>query len=230
MDKKLLNLMIIAKESEALAELHAGLVGSGFACLITPYEEEIIERVSERSPDMVLVEVNGYLSAPEMRQFVNRMKKENSLPVLALIANGMLDSINSELSVDDFLTSPYDAKELVLRIKRLIRRVEIETADSSEMLRCGGLAIDLARCEVTVDGRKVELTFREYELLKFLAGNPGRVYTREALLDKVWGFDYYGGDRTVDVHIRRLRSKIESPKHDFIETVRNIGYRFKKDP
>ena len=73
----------------------------------------------------------------------------------------------------------------------------------------------------------IELTFKEYELLKFLASHQGRVYTREALLNKVWGYDYYGGDRTVDVHIRRLRSKIEDAKHTFIETVRNIGYRFK---
>jgi two-component system alkaline phosphatase synthesis response regulator PhoP len=81
---------------------------------------------------------------------------------------------------------------------------------------------------VTVEWRIVELTFKEYELLKLLASNKGRVYTREILLDKIWGYDYYGGDRTVDVHIRRLRSKIEDSNHNFIETVRNIGYRFKK--
>ena len=79
----------------------------------------------------------------------------------------------------------------------------------------------------SVEGVVVELTFKEYELLKLLAGHPGRVYTREVLLDKIWGYDYYGGDRTVDVHIRRLRSKIEDSNHIFIETVRNIGYRFK---
>ena len=95
------------------------------------------------------------------------------------------------------------------------------------MIKCGGLIIDLARCEVTVSGVTVELTFKEYELLKFLASNKGRVFTREALLNKVWGYDYYGGDRTVDVHIRRLRSKIEVSDYSFIETVRNIGYRFK---
>ena len=89
--------------------------------------------------------------------------------------------------------------------------------------------IDLAKREVTVDGKLVELTFKEYELLKFLASNRGRVYTREALLNRVWGYDYYGGDRTIDVHVRRLRSKIEDSKHSFIETVRNISYRFKKD-
>ena len=97
------------------------------------------------------------------------------------------------------------------------------------MIRAGDLVIDLANCEVRVEGKIVELTFKEYELLKFLAKDRGRVFTREALLNKVWGYDYFGGDRTVDVHVRRLRSKIELSGQTFIETVRNIGYRFKKD-
>ena len=80
-----------------------------------------------------------------------------------------------------------------------------------------------------MENRVIELTFKEYELLLYLAGNKGRVFTRESLLNKVWGYDLFGGDRTVDVHIRRLRSKIEDPEHTFIETVRNIGYRFKKN-
>jgi two-component system alkaline phosphatase synthesis response regulator PhoP len=96
-------------------------------------------------------------------------------------------------------------------------------------VRCGDLVIDLDNCEVTVAGRLITLTFKEYELLRFMAAIPGRVFTRDALLDEVWGHDYFGGDRTVDVHIRRLRSKIEDSTHTFIDTVRNIGYRFSKD-
>ena len=128
---------------------------------------------------------------------------------------------------DDFLVGPYEVKELLIRINRVIRKTVKN--ESSEQIKCDGLTIDLATCEVTVDGRLVELTFKEYELLKLLAGNKGRVYTREALLDKIWGYDYFGGDRTVDVHVRRLRSKIEDASHTYIETVRNIGYRFIKD-
>jgi two-component system alkaline phosphatase synthesis response regulator PhoP len=85
--------------------------------------------------------------------------------------------------------------------------------------------IDPAKCEVSINGRLVVLTFKEYELLKVLISNRGKVFTRETLLNQVWGYDYYGGDRTVDVHIRRLRSKIEDATHTFIETVRNIGYK-----
>jgi len=98
--------------------------------------------------------------------------------------------------------------------------------DSEDMIKAGDLIIDVSRYEVTLSGSKLELTFKEYELLKFLASNKGRVYSRDQLLDKIWGYDYYGGTRTVDVHIRRLRSKIEDRRHAFIETVRNIGYKF----
>ena len=96
-------------------------------------------------------------------------------------------------------------------------------------MRCGALTIDLSNYRVTVDDDPLVLTFKEYELLRFLAANKDKVFTREALLNRVWGYDFYGGARTVDVHIRRLRSKIEDRTHTFIETVRNVGYRFHID-
>ena len=98
-------------------------------------------------------------------------------------------------------------------------------ADGPEVLRCGGLEIDIERYKVTVQGDVVDLTYKEYELLRFLASNPGKPFTREALLNQVWGYDYYGGSRTVDVHVRRIRAKIERYE-SFVETVRNVGYRF----
>jgi two-component system alkaline phosphatase synthesis response regulator PhoP len=105
---------------------------------------------------------------------------------------------------------------------------EAYTVKRKDLILIGNLVIDLACREVTLEGKTLSLTFTEYELLVFLAANSGRVFTREALLNKIWGYDYYGGDRTVDVHIRRLRAKIEWGKHSFIETVRGTGYRFKK--
>ena len=101
--------------------------------------------------------------------------------------------------------------------------------EPAELVTHGELVIDTARCEVTMAGRPVVLTFREYELINFLADNAGRVFSRDALLDRVWGSDYLGGDRTVDVHIRRLRSKLEGSGQTFIETVRNLGYRFHRN-
>ena len=94
------------------------------------------------------------------------------------------------------------------------------------MIQRGKLSIDVSKYEVRIGEKKIDLTFTEFELLKFLCGNPGTVFTREVLLNKVWGYEYYGGTRTVDVHIRRLRSKIEGKSSTFIETVRNIGYKF----
>ncbi len=161
-----------------------------------------------------------------MRELCQRLKFKRRLPIIALASEETLDSLDVEL-IDDFVITPYDVRELALRVKRLLKRAK--SIDPSEVIKCGDLVIDLARCETSVGRRSVVLTFREYELLKFLAKSRGQVFTRQALLNKVWGYDYYGGDRTVDVHIRRLRSKIEDSGHSFIETVRNIGYRFCKD-
>ena len=172
----------------------------------------------------MLVAMNGHSAA--VWELSRRIKLEKPSPVIVLVDKETLDSLDVDLNIDDFVIQPCDVKELAVRVKRLLHQ---SNRDTGELIRCGDLVIDLARCEVTVDSRLVVLTFREYELLRFLAKNSGRVFTREALLNKVWGYDYYGGDRTVDVHIRRLRSKVEDSNHTFIETVRNIGYRFRKD-
>ena len=99
--------------------------------------------------------------------------------------------------------------------------------NTDQVVRVGELTIDLQSYEVSMAGRRVSLTYKEFQLLTLLASNPGRVYTREALLNQVWGYDYLGGTRTVDVHIRRLRSKVEDPDHLFVETIWNVGYRFR---
>jgi DNA-binding response OmpR family regulator len=119
---------------------------------------------------------------------------------------------------------PYKIAEVIVRVKRILWRSH--NTDSKQMIKCGDLVIDLDRYEVSLSGKLIPLTFKEYELLRFLATNKGKVLTREILLDKLWGYDYYGGDRTVDVHVRRLRAKIEDENHCFIETVRSAGYRF----
>jgi DNA-binding response OmpR family regulator len=221
----MLRLLMIARETGALAELRSRLAGSGFACAIIPHGQEPAEEISTYRPDLVLLEIDGSLPADEMQAIIRGLKEEKHLPVIALLPREMLDSLNGSLDIDDFITSPGDQRELALRAKRLLGKAR--NIEGSELVQCDGLLLDLAKCEVTLEGRTVELTFKEYELLKFLASHRGRVYSREALLNQVWGYDYYGGDRTVDVHVRRLRSKIEDASHSFIETVRNIGYRFR---
>lgn len=217
-------LLIIARKSKPVTELRAGLDQNGFVCALASPDDDMAGLLVSQAPDLLLVEVDS--SDSEAWQSIHRLKRERSLPVIALVAGEMPADDNGLLEVDDFATSPYDARELLTRVQRLLRR---SGGSGGELIRSGNLVIDLTNCDVTVGGRVVELTFKEYELLKLLVSNKGRVYTREDLLNKVWGYDYFGGDRTVDVHIRRLRSKIEGPNDTFIETVRNIGYRFRKD-
>jgi DNA-binding response OmpR family regulator len=214
------SILVITEENGAATELRSRLAESGFACYLARDGDEAVEQFAEQAPDLVLVEMDGHSRVWELSK---QTKLEKHPPIIALVHRELLDNVDGHLSgIDDFVVKPYSFRELELRIKRLL-----QATNSDELISCGDLMIDLARYEVSLAGKPIELTFREYELLKFLASNRGRVYTRESLLNKVWGYDYYGGDRTVDVHIRRLRSKIEDSSHAFIETVRNIGYRFK---
>ena len=220
------DLIIIGSNNGKLAELQMALSRRGFNCTLTVYNEDIAEFIADQSPDVVIAEVSSYLPGNIAREYIQEIKLRTSLPIIALVAEKLLEDLDVDQNIDDFISSPYNTSELALRIKRILKREVVP--DHHETINCEDLLIDLASCEVSVAGKKVELTFKEYELLKFLAGNSGRVFTREALLDKIWGMDYFGGDRTVDVHIRRLRSKIEKHGQSFIETVRNIGYRFRK--
>ncbi len=219
------SVFIIADESEMIKELQSGLASRGFVCSVASDREKAIEQVIEQAPDLILVEMDGRSTTSSIRGLFRRIKSEKRLPIMALISEKMLNSPDNDLDIDDFVVKPCDVRELVFRAKRLMQRAN--GRGTEELIECGDLVIDLAKCEVSIEDRLVMLTFKEYELLKFLASHKGRVFTREAVLNKVWGYDYYGGDRTVDVHVRRLRSKIENSGHTFIETVRNIGYRFK---
>jgi DNA-binding response OmpR family regulator len=217
--------LIIARDSETGAELRQALSGPGLSCSFTSLNNGLREAMADARPDVLLFATDG--QQPEIPELIKKLKNTENLPVIALIPGKWLDRIAPDFDADDFIIAPGDARELTARVNRVLRRTV--KSESSEPIKCNGLTIDLATCEVTVNGALIELTFKEYELLKLLACNKGRVYTREALLNKIWGYDYYGGDRTVDVHIRRLRSKIEDASHTYIETIRNIGYRFVKN-
>ena len=217
------NLLIIAREDKALSKLRTGLVKVGFDCPVASFDEKMTGLLSRHSPELLLVEADSP-DSPAWKS-IPKLKLESSLPLIALVDGEIPEDSPGYLEADDFITSPYDIRELTARIQRLLKKSQ---RSGGELIKSENMVIDLTNCEVAVGGKAVELTFKEYELLKLLAANKGRVYTREDLLNKIWGYEYYGGDRTVDVHVRRLRSKIEGPTDTFIETVRNIGYRFKK--
>ena len=165
-------------------------------------------------------------SLKEKRDLVNRFR-EAKVPCVAVMAYRDLTSIDVSLGISDFLLAPIKPQELRARVQLLLNPSKNGRLHS--VIRSLDLAIDQEKYEVSVGGGRVLLTFKEYQLLVLLVTNPGKVYTREDLLMSVWEYDYFGGTRTVDVHIRRLRSKIEDADHSFIETVRNVGYRFRPD-
>ncbi len=146
-------------------------------------------------------------------------------PLLLLISGARLGDLELRDEVfDDFCLNPFHPRELEARMRHLFWRAGTGTAP--ELVEHGGLVLNLETYQAVIDSRPLDLTYMEYELLKFLAQNPGRVFTRETLLSRVWGYEYYGGARTVDVHIRRLRAKLGEEHANLISTVRSVGYRF----
>lgn len=174
--------------------------------------------------DLMLPELDGYDVCREIR----RDNNISSMPVIMITAKSEeLDKIlGLELGADDYITKPFSVRELVARVKAVLRRTKIEYND--KMYKFNDILIDFQKHEVIKDNKKVELTLKEFELLEVLIKNKGRVMTRDFLLDKIWGYEYIGETRTVDVHIRHLRQKIETDDKNpkFIETIRGIGYRF----
>jgi DNA-binding response OmpR family regulator len=219
-----MNRLFIVAQAELAKRLSRDLEADGFSCYVAQPDED----VSHIGAEVVLVQVDEGQPYQETEELCRALKLERRLPLIALVSKNNLTAHASELKTlpcDDFVLEPYDRQELLLRIRKIIGD---ESHAGDQQLTSGDLVINMTQAVVFLKGRAVELTFREYELLRFLASHPGRMYSRDALLNHVWGYDYFGGDRTVDVHIRRLRSKIEDAEHSFIDTVRNMGYRFRK--
>lgn len=160
------------------------------------------------------------------RDLVHRLKhseEADEVPLIAILAATDFASC-LQLEIEDFILKPFQVSEALARVEFHLSRLEKD--EPQDTLQIGDLFMDMANYKVLLDGKPFDLTYREYKLLLFLAKHPNRVFTREALLKKAWGDESYCDNRTVDVHIRRLRSKIEDYRHTFIETVRNVGYRF----
>jgi two-component system, OmpR family, alkaline phosphatase synthesis response regulator PhoP len=180
---------------------------------------------SEDRADLVCVWAGD--NAPEALQFCQIIGKEevmSGVPLLALVRVEQLRELFlREGAFDDFLVLPYQLAELDARMRHLLWRAK--QGEQSDILNLGPLIINFATYQVHVDAEPIDLTYMEYELLKFLATHRGRVFTRQTLLSRVWGYDYFGGTRTVDVHVRRLRAKL-GEHANVIQTVRNVGYKF----
>ena len=159
--------------------------------------------------------------------FCRTLRRRDTMPcpILLLISGAELGQLEMrDDSFDDFCLTPFHPRELEARLRHLTFSEGAVTR--AELIEYGGLVLNLETYQATFEGNSLDLTFMEYELLKFLAQNPGKVFTREMLLSRVWGYEYYGGARTVDVHIRRLRAKLGEEHANLIQTVRSVGYRF----
>ena len=219
-------IILIARETGELKALRSALGGLGYAAEQFSGVEKAIEAMQRKAPQAILLEAALFRDKDDMRHALGDLRGATQAPVIAILAGEAVGTYDPRLGPDDFVTASYRAEEVAARIKQALWRKE--GLNGGDALKFGDLVIDLARFSVTLAGRPVSLTFTEYQLLKFLAGHKGQAFTRESLLNQVWGYDYFGGDRTVDVHVTRLRDKIEDSTHTYIETVRGVGYRFKE--
>ncbi|TDT45996.1 response regulator transcription factor [Fonticella tunisiensis] len=174
--------------------------------------------------DVMLPKIDGFT-------LLKKIRERSSIPVIMLTAKGEdEDKVKGfEYGADDYLTKPFNILELKARIKALLRRTYDLVANKSEIIRSGDIMIDVPSRKVNVDGRPVDLTSKEFDILFLLVTNPGKIYSRETLLEIIWGYDYYGDSRTVDVHIRRLREKIEKDPGNpqYVLTKWGVGYYYK---
>ena len=174
---------------------------------------------------MVLIYL-ARLKRPQVSSVLDQCKS-NNISTLAIVSTDDLISLDIEMDINDFIVDPFDEEELLVRSIFSVRRTKARPNEDEHIIR-GDLTINPSNYEVLINNNRINLRFKEYELLLLLASNPGRVYDRATLLNQIWGYDYFGGTRTVDVHIRRLRSKIEiNAENPYIETIWNVGYRFR---
>jgi DNA-binding response OmpR family regulator len=223
--------ILLVDDEESIQKLLTyPLERDGFRVVQARDGEEALERFQDERIDLVLLD----LALPKVDgiEVCRRLRAKSSVPILMLTArDDEIDKVlGLEIGADDYITKPFSIRELRSRIRAAIRRSNLSPAPETDAeIELDGLRIDLPRRTVEVDGKPVQLTYLEFELLRTLASTPGRVYSRQALLDKLWGGSAYRDPRTIDVHVRHLREKIERDPGDpeYIFTVRGVGYRFR---
>lgn len=224
-------ILIVDDEEHIVELLHFNLVNAGYEVLNANNGIDAVKIAKAEKPSLLLLDLmlpgmDGFDVCKEIKRD-SEMKKTS---IIMLTAKGEeLDKIlGLELGADDYITKPFSVRELLARVKAVLRRTSSFNEAEDDVYNSENLKVDFERHEVYVNDRKVDLTLKEFELLQILIKNKGRILKRETLLDKIWGYEYIGETRTVDVHIRYLRKKIEEDDKNprFIETIRGVGYRF----
>ena len=220
-------ILVIEDEKDIADLVTYNLKNSGFHVLVAQDGQKALEIARREHPDLVLLDLMlPCMDGTEVCKFLKRDETTREIPIIMLTAKaGEIDRIvGLELGAEDYITKPFSPRELVLRVRAVLRRTA-KTPEPPALIRAGDLTIDMAGHRVLVKNRPINLTATEFKLLATLASRRGRVFTRDVLLDQVWGYDYHGVTRTVDTHVRRLRAKLKGcVRH--IETVRGVGYRF----
>ncbi|HIR53909.1 MAG TPA: response regulator transcription factor [Candidatus Onthovicinus excrementipullorum] len=220
-------ILIVDDDKNICELLRLYLEKEDFNVVIANDGVKAVEMFAAESPDMVLLDI--MLPKLDGWQVCREIRKNSDKPIIMLTAKGeTFDKIlGLELGADDYVVKPFDAKEVVARVKAVLRRTSAGQGDAVKEVRYDKLVVNLTNYELKVDGKIVDTPPKELELLYHLASNPNRVFTRDQLLDEVWGFDYYGDSRTVDVHIKRLREKLEGVSDKWaLKTVWGVGYKF----
>lgn len=222
------NKVLIADDDAHIAELiKIYMDKEGFESVIASNGRQAVELFKSEAPTIVILDV----MMPEMDgwQVCREIRRVSNIPIIMLTAKGeTFDKVlGLELGADDYMVKPFEAKELIARVKAVLRRSDSKEVSAEKEIVFPKLAINLSNYELKINGNITEVPPKELELLYFLASNPNRVFTREQLLEEVWGFDYFGDSRTVDVHIKRLREKLETVESNWqLKTVWGVGYKF----
>lgn len=219
--------LIVDDDTNICELLRLYLEKEGYATVIANDGEEAVEAFKNESPDIILLDV--MLPKLDGWQVCREIRKTSQVPIIMLTAKGeTFDKVfGLELGADDYVTKPFESKEVVARIKAVMRRGVKTPENTDKVVKYDKLVINLTNYELWVDGKQIDTPPKELELIYHLASNPNRVFTRDQLLDEVWSFDYYGDSRTVDVHVKRLREKLEGVSDKWsLKTVWGVGYKF----
>ena len=222
------NKVLIVDDDEHIVELiKLYMDKEGFDTVTANNGKKAVELFKSEAPAIVILDV----MMPEMDgwQVCREIRRVSNIPIIMLTAKGeTFDKVlGLELGADDYMVKPFEPKELLARVKAVLRRSDTKESNAEKEIVFTNLTINLSNYELKINGNRVEVPPKELELLYFLASNPNRVFTREQLLEEVWGFDYFGDSRTVDVHIKRLREKLEGVEANWqLKTVWGVGYKF----
>lgn len=222
-----IKIMVVDDDRNICELLRLYLEKEGYDTVVASDGAAALEAFDAAKPDLILLDV--MMPRLDGWQVCREIRKKSQCPIIMLTAKGELFDrvLGLELGADDYVVKPFEAKEVMARIKAVLRRSGVSAEKKARIVEYDGLYINMENYELRVGGKVIEAPPKEMELIYHLASNPNRVYTRDQLLDEVWGFEYYGDSRTVDVHVKRLREKLEGVSDRWtLKTVWGVGYKF----